>query len=573
MDLDYCANFYGIAPCNAAIGVTGQQQCLNVLSKDPTSSCQDRANYIKTVKTWKFCTATVRPPYDYWPFVTDIKLNPTEITPGRGISKRGSVTFTLKSQSFKSSFYDKYFDQRSESAEEVGDFLAKFWAMNTYYQNRVVRVYEGFNNVPFSVNDFIVREYRIESITPPDANGNMKIVAKDILKIASNKKSQVPELTTGQLTVAIPDAGAVTTISLDNATEYTDPAISGQTEHVQIGDEMFSYTGISGNNLTGVTRAQNNSEEESADIGDTVQVCKTFVQVPFADALQDVLVNYGGVDPSHIPKADWDAEMAQWLPDLILDAIIVEPTGVMDIADEWMQMFPVYIWPDEIDVEIKLSAIKPALETVYPTITSDSGIIEGSFSMQERVEDRISFYSFYYDIKNPADDFSTKKNYLRADSVIDVAAESSEEYGERRIKRRHCRWLKSGATALVKQMTSREVNRFRDNPLFFYFEIDPKDFDARTGDIALISSNQIQNGLGYSDPFYARILKTNVQKNGYIKYKAEDVRFNNRYFLLSTLDGVTYSNAGSFRERYGWLGNEALINQGFSNGDNPYVLL
>ena len=42
LDLDYCDNTYGLAPCAAAIGVTGDVKCFNT-----AKSCQDRSNYIQ----------------------------------------------------------------------------------------------------------------------------------------------------------------------------------------------------------------------------------------------------------------------------------------------------------------------------------------------------------------------------------------------------------------------------------------------------------------------------------------------------------------------------------------------
>ena len=49
IDLDYCDNTYGIAPCTAQVGVTGTQKCFNT-----AKTCQDRPNYIKSPKTYRF---------------------------------------------------------------------------------------------------------------------------------------------------------------------------------------------------------------------------------------------------------------------------------------------------------------------------------------------------------------------------------------------------------------------------------------------------------------------------------------------------------------------------------------
>ena len=42
LDMDFCANTYGIAPCTASIGVTGASKCYNTYA-----TCQSKANFNK----------------------------------------------------------------------------------------------------------------------------------------------------------------------------------------------------------------------------------------------------------------------------------------------------------------------------------------------------------------------------------------------------------------------------------------------------------------------------------------------------------------------------------------------
>ena len=46
IDVSICSLTYGVAPCTAAVGVTGAQKCFNTLG-----SCQDRANYAESFVT------------------------------------------------------------------------------------------------------------------------------------------------------------------------------------------------------------------------------------------------------------------------------------------------------------------------------------------------------------------------------------------------------------------------------------------------------------------------------------------------------------------------------------------
>lgn len=577
MDLDYCDEEYGVAPCTAAKGVTGPDKCFNVISKDAVANCQDRANYNQITKTYKFCTATTRPPENCIPSILSVDITPTTITPGAGIGKRGAVTITMQDHRYHDRGIDKYFSDRDYDPMQRGTYFGKFFARNTYYQNRELRVREGFLTDPYDAANFQTRTYQIERMTAPDASGIFKVVAKDILKVAANKKALMPLVSVGELQTLITDVAAAPTIELDDASEYNDPTVTLVDEYVIIGDEIFQYTGISGNDLTGTSRAQFNTPQEEHDAGVVVQQCKNYDNVPFADALEDALENFGNVNPAYIPKADWDAELETWLPDLDLNGIIVEPTGTLDIVDEWLSLFLLYIWPDEIDKEIKLSAIKPPFAATFPSLTKEASVVQTTVVVEERVEDRISNVVYHYDIINPTDDLEKKKNYSRLDNPLDSNAESAAEYDERRTRVKFCRWLNAGQKGLIQQMTSREISRFRNNPKFIMFNMDVKDADVWTGDVVKFQSNQIQDGSGDYPEIFIRLLQMKTMKNGEIKVKAEDVRFEGKYFLVSPspdFDPVEYSLSDpADRLRYGWVGDDTLTNNGFANGDGPYNII
>jgi len=49
IDVSICLLAYGVAPCTAAVGVTGSQKCFQTIG-----SCQDRANYAESFVTLRF---------------------------------------------------------------------------------------------------------------------------------------------------------------------------------------------------------------------------------------------------------------------------------------------------------------------------------------------------------------------------------------------------------------------------------------------------------------------------------------------------------------------------------------
>ena len=67
--------------------------------------------------------------------------------------------------------------------------------------------------------------------------------------------------------------GSGTSITLADTTNFP----SSGTNFIQVGNEEISYTGISGNNLTGITRAVRNSTRSGHSIGATVTNSSDYV--------------------------------------------------------------------------------------------------------------------------------------------------------------------------------------------------------------------------------------------------------------------------------------------------------
>ena len=67
--------------------------------------------------------------------------------------------------------------------------------------------------------------------------------------------------------------GSGTSITLTDASQFP----SSGTNFIQVGNEEISYTGVSGNNLTGITRAVRNSTRSGHSDGATsyklIRVC------------------------------------------------------------------------------------------------------------------------------------------------------------------------------------------------------------------------------------------------------------------------------------------------------------
>src|SRR5690625_2832044 len=97
IEQDFCNLTYGVAPCMAGIGVTGDTQCYNTLR-----TCQDADNYDRGTKKLLFSDA--QPPAGMYavPSIRRIDTAPTVINPGGGgrrsgpLGQRASLSVTFQ---------------------------------------------------------------------------------------------------------------------------------------------------------------------------------------------------------------------------------------------------------------------------------------------------------------------------------------------------------------------------------------------------------------------------------------------------------------------------------------------
>jgi hypothetical protein len=137
MVMDYCENTFGVAPCTA----TGTK-CFNTFY-----TCTDQANFGITTKTYQFINANlplnvITDFYGYKPYIKQVDSLASEIKDGETIVKR------LKAQ-----FYDEDGDDfgvdpyLTDRTSVQGSFWKKFIARNKNYKGRLIKLYEGFDDV------------------------------------------------------------------------------------------------------------------------------------------------------------------------------------------------------------------------------------------------------------------------------------------------------------------------------------------------------------------------------------------------------------------------------------------
>jgi hypothetical protein len=503
IDQDFCQNTYGVSPCTATDG----PPCYNT-----RKTCQDPENYDLGNITLTFAKSQVSLPKDenLLPFMVSASIAPTKLNPSSGnlntnaLGERGVVTIDFVDGPYSDLLTDPYRGQRGYDPLTKSTFWAKWLARNPYYQNRAMRLYQGY--LGDALEDMPVRHYLIDSISGPDSSGRVKLVGKDPLKLAERERAQVPPASTGQLHESIDNS--TTTIIANRCFEEDYPAPGV----IRIGDELITYTGrtqgtddgITIVTFSGVTRGTNGTTADNHDEESSVQLCFEYDELDLWEAVYDLLVNYAGIDPAYIDETEWEDEWALYLQQFDVTVLLSEPTSVAQCINELAQQFPFMIWWDERNNKIQFRAVRYYVGE-FPVI-DEFNIIENTFSVTTDPRNRISQVWVYHYPRNRA--LSDRKNFDRLEINANLELEGPQFYDESKIRLVEARWLTNNAQAF--NLTSRLIRGNFDNPIYVKIRLDAKDSNFWTGDVIDLFHRSIVDFDG--DPIGYRYLIVSSQE-------------------------------------------------------------
>lgn len=486
IDLDFCANTFGVAPCTAT--GSGDAKCYNTYA-----SCQDTANFANTVKTYRYCSpngARIPNGLDAIPCLKSISVTPAQIDAGKGLGLRAVCSITLQDFPHSDIRTDPYLSDRTYIPINRGTYFGKLKARNPFYNGRIMRIYNGYLNDDgsFDAANFEVRTYVLDSWDSVDANGITKITGKDILKLASDERAVCPKASVGKITLDMTAIATTCTLTPTGVGALDYPA-SG---YVRIGSEVMSFT-RSGDVLT-VVRGRKGTTATTHKQSDTVQLCKEIVGQTAQNIVYDLLVNYAGVDASFINISDWNAEQVAYLPRLY-STLITSPTGISKILAELTEQIGFFLFWDEVSSQIKFQTIRPnsPSETVHE-LTSEFNLLADSLRMRDITDDRVNETWVYYGIIDPTKNLSEESNYSNLYVASNVGDQSTNQNRDVRIKKLLSRWIDDGAAAI--ELGQRYLDRYALAPVEADFALDAKDANIKLCDFVQVESNQYQDFSG-----------------------------------------------------------------------------
>lgn len=423
---------------------------------------------IQGANTWRFCENRSPMPVglDAVPSIKSLSINPTAVDLSGGLGVRASCSIA----------FADHLDYTSTPVR----FWPRWRAQNPYYQGARVRVLSCYiDGNTYSESNAQAREYVLETWTY--SRGTASITCKDPLKLADNNRAQAPRKTTRTLTVAVDAVTATLTVN--------DTAGWAVNNYLRIGAEVAQITAINSATSITVTRGVYNTAAEAHAADDAVQLC-IYYNDTLNNIIEDLLVNYAGVDVQYIPAEAWADEVSLWLPGLY-ETLITEPVGVQALLKELADSAPHYLFWDERTAKIQLAAVKQPSST-SPILTDDNNLIEGSVAFRDKNDMRVSRVVVNFGQLDPTRKLDEFSNYRQAFVRVDVDAETN--YGTPRIKTVNSRWINNVNKAAAVRLAARIGRRFSLAPRECSFELDPKDGQIWTGDaVRLLSGDLVDN--------------------------------------------------------------------------------
>lgn len=539
LDMDFCALRSGIGACTAT--ETGDDKCYNTYS-----TCNDPANFDKTIKTYRFCerNASIPVGINAIPLIKSVSFASQEITPGKGLGVRGSVRVNFIDAPWPDTEIDPYWQERTYDTTNSGTFWGKFKARNPYYENRVLRVRRGYLTAVFDWSNFVDSVYVIDRLDGISKNDDVTVVAKDILKLADDKKALFPKPSNGRLSADISDTDtSFTLVPSGVGAEYK---TSGK---LAISGEVVVYL-RSGDTFT-VTRGASNTTAEAHSADDTAQEVGIFDDEKIQDVIYELLTTYSGISTDYIDKDAWDDESTAYLAG-VWNAEITEPTGINTLIGELTEQGLCRVWWDELEQQIPFRAVKP-LPDGLPVLTDESHFLSKTIDVKTDTTQRIATALIYFAQKKPTEKIDDLKNYELRVATPDLDAISALQYGTNPFKKIYSRWFKKTSLGRVNALADSLIKTYRDAPRVIEFNLVPA-LQLKVGDLFIAETRKIQRVSGAIESVPFEVVYAQPTDNDDIKYKAQEVSVNipisNRYDI-PILDDVDVNLYDYFVNEFG----------------------
>lgn len=602
MKLDKCGKTYGQGQCLA----TANNPCWktrNILSDCQSIEADGSYSYSNGTPFYHHFSMIDSVPNraeDNRPLLLSIDTAPSTIPDAGGLATISKVTLTFQDVPDNDVTTDDNFADRGYIAKEQGTFFGKLKARHPFIEGSTLYIRKGYydqgdSNIlnyqaDYQNSESVQYNYEIESMSHPDSNGIVKVIAKDPLRLTDRLKQKLPAPSKGRLTSTIANgATAGATFTINDATSYV--TVGNQPfKYVRINKEILEVT-ISGTTMTIVGRDKFGSSHTADHTGGTndgaaVQLVYYQESATIYNTINS-LFGAAGIDSNY-----WDTsastDLSTWRSEYLLTNYISKPTAIAELLRQVTEQCQLLMWFDPIENKIKTKPVRPSSGT-RPILNDQEHI--SNLRVTEREDLRLSFV----EVLTQPRDFTEKDDAaLFVNKDIKVDSQYFNLFGTVREKSIFARWLPS--TTLARTTGSQLINRFRVQPYQVTFDLDPKDFRISERREGIVADDEANRGITTGDFFYIKSLQfQNPDGSSFIPefictmsdydHAKQKVKIKAIQYAVSaartakigfvtgndSILGTTYPPASdALRDVYGWI---APASGNFANNDEPYEII
>lgn len=356
------------------------------------------------------------------------------------------------------------------------------------------------------------------------------------------------------------------TLDAGKGAQYADPATSGKAEYIRINSEIIRYTAKTGDVLSwpdATYRAQFGTTRSDHSAEDSAQLCRAFIDQTIEDVLTDLFTE-SGIDAGYISASLAD-ECAVWYGSTFnITTCLSAPEKSSSLIAEILKQINAVMWWSPQTQKVEFKAIMPSI-AAYPSWTDEATIMQGSLSVKNMDALRITEAAVNYAQRDATASLSEPRNFQRMDLIVNLNAESVNEYGDVRPQVTFSRWFKSANAAAIQASAARRVNRLYDAPKLFTLKVDPKDYTLALGSDVGIRSYKNADVTGNAKAEHCVITQMN-DAGGHIDIQARSANFAKRYGFIAPNSTADYPT----EQVYAHICQNTGV---MTNGDEPYRII
>lgn len=553
LDLDWVAD-----PQVAPVNPDG-----SLCYRTPTTTRQ--GTFSAATRTCRWMSTSQRPlaTLDAIPCVASVAIAAEEIRIGRGLGFFGKATVKLTDFTDDDRRVEDPFAEDASRAglnPSAGSYLGKLLARNPYWTNRPIRVLEGWTtDGTWDPAEAITHHYFVRDVQGP-TDGSLTITCAGPLQLLNLTEIEAPAPSDGTLLGNLDELATTATLA--------DPVIAKDyppSGFLRLGEEVVAYI-RTGASLT-LTREQHGTTASAHQAGDTLQWVLAYQNAPIVTIIADLLTTYGKVAPENLALDQWTKEANDWLGDYLLSGLVTQPTKVLDLVQELLEIAVCVFWWDDQTGTIRLKAVRPA--SVAVDTWNDQAHLLDRPQVKRDMTERISRTDILCDLRSASQDPKKASSY-RIRLIGEEQGASPQEHGSSKVKLLSSRWLGARNFALGNRATYQITAQLRDGRQTIVVQVSAKDAHRQIGDVIDLLSRDLTDCRGLPSPTRCFVTRRDIVKPGSTyRYTLERFGLGGRFAFFTDTPMPDYQDASTDQRDPGCF--LAAADGTGPNGDPPYL--